>query len=387
MTGLTRCAALHSRADRIQDVARPAAREYVETHSRAELLDQELMRYAEALEMSVGVIYMTCADLSYEAKGRRGSGCARRRSARDSCGMARATVFGQDAYPTLEHKAAALRHSIAGNRASMVGQRRLALGGLIAFHDVNGCRLTPTNEQAHDLIVAISTGELRRSRNRRPHPRRHEWLASTTCSPCRSPNEDMTLTPLALIAVFGCVRAIEGAPASSRSFKPLWTMLEHLAQSGPLTSSVPRLVDVARQSVTCSTFNFQRLSGLRDALGRAAACPEIEPRVYADTNAADHDPKRRSPTTTEVAEHYRPGAPLRTKSLDRGYVPDRAKFHEIDHRVLVTGANFSSSAGRGKVEFGVVIDSQNVSEAVEHELCEAEDSIYERVTTQAGSSR
>lgn len=50
--------ALRRRADRegrsMQDVARQAVREYVETHSRAELLDQvldaELPRYAEALE-------------------------------------------------------------------------------------------------------------------------------------------------------------------------------------------------------------------------------------------------------------------------------------------------------------------------------------------------
>ncbi|MFD4365837.1 ribbon-helix-helix protein, CopG family [Rhodococcus sp. NPDC058521] len=51
-------AALRARAERenrsMQDVARAAVREYVENHSRAELLDQvldeELPRYAEALE-------------------------------------------------------------------------------------------------------------------------------------------------------------------------------------------------------------------------------------------------------------------------------------------------------------------------------------------------
>jgi hypothetical protein len=50
--------ALRSRAQRearsMQDVARQAVREYIESHSRAELLDQvldeELPRYAEALE-------------------------------------------------------------------------------------------------------------------------------------------------------------------------------------------------------------------------------------------------------------------------------------------------------------------------------------------------
>lgn len=50
--------ALRRRAERearsMQDVARQAVREYVENHSRAELLDQvldeELPRYAEALQ-------------------------------------------------------------------------------------------------------------------------------------------------------------------------------------------------------------------------------------------------------------------------------------------------------------------------------------------------
>lgn len=50
--------ALRRRAEResrsMQDVAREAVREYIENHSRAELLDQvldeELPRYAEALE-------------------------------------------------------------------------------------------------------------------------------------------------------------------------------------------------------------------------------------------------------------------------------------------------------------------------------------------------
>ena len=49
---LRRRAQLESRS--MQDVARQAVREYVESHSRAELLDkvldEELPRYAEALE-------------------------------------------------------------------------------------------------------------------------------------------------------------------------------------------------------------------------------------------------------------------------------------------------------------------------------------------------
>jgi predicted transcriptional regulator len=49
---LRRRAQLEARS--MQDVARQAVREYIESHSRAELLDQvldeELPRYAEALE-------------------------------------------------------------------------------------------------------------------------------------------------------------------------------------------------------------------------------------------------------------------------------------------------------------------------------------------------
>lgn len=72
----------------------------------------------------------------------------------------RTTVFGEDAYSTLEDKAAALGHSIARNHALVDGNKRLSLAGLMAFFGVNGRRLTLTNDQAYDLIISISTGEL-----------------------------------------------------------------------------------------------------------------------------------------------------------------------------------------------------------------------------------
>lgn len=75
--------------------------------------------------------------------------------------------------------------------------------------------------------------------------------------------------------IVAVLRAVEGARSTTTALAPLWTMPGHLAQSGPLTSSVTHLVDNARQSVTCSTFNFQRTSGLWDALRRAARRPEI----------------------------------------------------------------------------------------------------------------
>ena len=71
-----------------------------------------------------------------------------------------ATVFGTDAYPTLDLKAAALVHSTAKNHALIDGNKRLALAGLIAFYGLNGRRLTFDNDQAYDFIMHIAAGEL-----------------------------------------------------------------------------------------------------------------------------------------------------------------------------------------------------------------------------------
>jgi death on curing protein len=72
----------------------------------------------------------------------------------------RTTVFGEDAYPDLHTKAAAILHSILRNHPLVDGNKRLALAGTIAFLGVQGRRLTLTNDQAYDLVIAISTGEL-----------------------------------------------------------------------------------------------------------------------------------------------------------------------------------------------------------------------------------
>jgi len=72
----------------------------------------------------------------------------------------RATVFGGDAYPDLDAKAAALLHSLARNHALVDGNRRLALAAVIAFYGVNGRRLTLTNDQAYHLVIGIAAGHL-----------------------------------------------------------------------------------------------------------------------------------------------------------------------------------------------------------------------------------
>jgi death-on-curing protein len=72
----------------------------------------------------------------------------------------RSSAFGEDAYPTIHHKAAALVHSIARNRALVDGNKRLSVGAAIAFYGMNGLRLTMTNDEAYNLIVAVAAGTL-----------------------------------------------------------------------------------------------------------------------------------------------------------------------------------------------------------------------------------
>jgi death on curing protein len=108
------------------------------------------------------VIYLTYADLLHVAERALGETPVVRDAGLLESAAARpqTSVFGGDAYPGLEDKAAALCQSIARNHALVDGNKRLALAGLIAFLGVNSRRLTLTNDQAYDLIVAIATDQL-----------------------------------------------------------------------------------------------------------------------------------------------------------------------------------------------------------------------------------
>jgi phosphatidylserine/phosphatidylglycerophosphate/cardiolipin synthase-like enzyme len=175
------------------------------------------------------------------------------------------------------------------------------------------------------------------------------------------------------------LHAVEGAHSTVRAVDPIWTMPGHTAQEGPLTSSVIHLVDSARYAVTCSTYNFQRSSGLWTALRRAAMREEVQLRVYVDTHAADGGPAW-SPGTSELADHLRPGVVLRTRGIGSTTVRNHAKFLAVDHRfLLVTSANFSWSAEHANIELGVLLDNPALAESVERQMRSAETSCYEHV--------
>lgn len=72
----------------------------------------------------------------------------------------RASAFGEEAYPTVHEKAAALLHSLARTQALVDGNKRLGLASVIAFYGMNGFRLTFTNDEAYELVTAVAAGEL-----------------------------------------------------------------------------------------------------------------------------------------------------------------------------------------------------------------------------------
>lgn len=72
----------------------------------------------------------------------------------------RVTVFGEDAYPAFEDKAAALLHSLVRNHALVDGNKRLAWSAARIFSLLNGRDLTHTVDEAEDLMLSAASGQL-----------------------------------------------------------------------------------------------------------------------------------------------------------------------------------------------------------------------------------
>jgi death on curing protein len=77
-----------------------------------------------------------------------------------ACHRPQASFFGQEAYPTVAGKAAALMHSLAGNHALVDGNKRLALLATAVFLRVSGYVLDLADDEAFALTMAVAAGQL-----------------------------------------------------------------------------------------------------------------------------------------------------------------------------------------------------------------------------------
>lgn len=71
-----------------------------------------------------------------------------------------ASVFGQNAFPTLDVKAAALLHSLARNHPFLDGNKRTALAATAMFYLVNGYGLSAEQGELVALMVDVAEGQL-----------------------------------------------------------------------------------------------------------------------------------------------------------------------------------------------------------------------------------
>ncbi len=77
-----------------------------------------------------------------------------------AAGRPRSSTFGEDAYPRLQFKAAALLHSVARNQALADGDKRLAWLATVVFLDLNGQAPGLDDDTAFDLVMEVARGDV-----------------------------------------------------------------------------------------------------------------------------------------------------------------------------------------------------------------------------------
>ena len=71
------------------------------------------------------------------------------------------TVFGEDAYPTVWEKAAALLDSLVNNHALVDGNKRLGWLSTYTFLEINGVPIErATNDDVYDFVIRVATHHL-----------------------------------------------------------------------------------------------------------------------------------------------------------------------------------------------------------------------------------
>jgi death-on-curing protein len=76
-----------------------------------------------------------------------------------AAGRPQASVFGEDAYPDLWTKVAALMHSIVKNHPLVDGNKRLGWLATAVFLELNGVAVTHiANDEVYELVIGVTTG-------------------------------------------------------------------------------------------------------------------------------------------------------------------------------------------------------------------------------------
>ena len=71
------------------------------------------------------------------------------------------TVFGDDAYPTLFDKSAALLLSLVTNHPLVDGNKRMGLAATVVFLLKNGVELVYEEDEAYDFVISVADESVR----------------------------------------------------------------------------------------------------------------------------------------------------------------------------------------------------------------------------------
>jgi death-on-curing protein len=72
----------------------------------------------------------------------------------------KATVFGEDAYPAIHEKAAALLDSVVNNHALVDGNKRLGWVAVRLFYAFNGYTVSASEDEKVRLVLDVAEGKL-----------------------------------------------------------------------------------------------------------------------------------------------------------------------------------------------------------------------------------
>lgn len=72
------------------------------------------------------------------------------------------TFGGEELYPTLADKAAALGHGLASNHGFIDGNKRVAHTALLLLLHINGFRLNAPADEQERVVMAVASGQMDR---------------------------------------------------------------------------------------------------------------------------------------------------------------------------------------------------------------------------------
>lgn len=70
------------------------------------------------------------------------------------------SLYGQDAYPSIDLKAAVLLESLVRNLPLADGNKRLGWLAVVVFYGLNGIALDAPDDDAYDLVVGVAAGDI-----------------------------------------------------------------------------------------------------------------------------------------------------------------------------------------------------------------------------------